>query len=119
MKLNLKPVCAALFGTLYAGAFAQQPPDGSVKTLGTVDRWTHSSGARYSGKQYGTLDNSDPNGFTYTGFSSFFVTDVRPRYRIAKQWSAAVGIDNLNNARYWALHPYTQRTLVAELKFNM
>ncbi|MES2533061.1 MAG: TonB-dependent receptor [Pseudomonadota bacterium] len=81
--------------------------------------WSATFGARYSGKQYGTLDNSDPNGFTYTGFSKFFVTDVRLRYRIDRQWSAAVGIDNLNNYRYWAFHPYPQRTFVAELKFDL
>jgi iron complex outermembrane receptor protein len=30
-----------------------------------------------------------------------------------------VGIDNLNNNKYWAFHPYTQRTYVAELKFDL
>jgi iron complex outermembrane receptor protein len=44
---------------------------------------------------------------------------VRTRYRVAGQWSVAVGVDNLNNDKYWAFHPYTQRTLVAELKFDM
>ena len=31
------------------------------------DQLTTSIGARYSGRQYGTLDNADPNGYTYTG----------------------------------------------------
>jgi len=83
------------------------------------DKWTTSFGARYSGRQYGMLDNSDPNGATYTGVSDYFVTDVRVRYRFTPQWSAALGIDNLNNRKYWAFHPYTQRTLVAELKFDL
>ncbi len=82
-------------------------------------RWSWSIGARYSGRQYGTLDNSDPNGFAYTGFSKYFVADVRVRWRIDGQWSAALGIDNLNNYRYWAFHPYPQRTFVAELKFDL
>lgn len=82
-------------------------------------QWSSTFGARYSGRQYGTLDNSDPNGAAYTGFSKFFVTDVRVRYRIDKQWSAALGIDNLNNNKYWAFHPYPQRTYVAELKFDL
>ncbi|MEJ8855020.1 TonB-dependent receptor [Variovorax robiniae] len=81
--------------------------------------WSYTFGARYSGTQYGTLDNSDPNGATYTGFSKYFVTDIRVRYRIDRQWSAAVGIDNLNNDKYWAFHPYPQRTFVAELKFDL
>jgi iron complex outermembrane receptor protein len=75
--------------------------------------------ARYSGVQYGQLDNSDPNGFSYLGFSKFFVVDTRVRYRFDKQWSGAIGIDNLNNYKYWAFHPYPQRTFVAELKFDL
>lgn len=83
------------------------------------DKWAYTFGARYSGKQYGTLDNSDLNGATYTGVSSYFVTDVRVRYQVTKRWTASFGIDNLNNAKYWAYHPYTQRTIVAELKFDL
>jgi iron complex outermembrane receptor protein len=83
------------------------------------DRWTTSLGARYSGKQYGTLDNSDPNGATYTGVSDYLVADLRVRYRFSNQWSGSLGIDNLNNRKYWAFHPYTQRTLIAELKFDL
>ena len=83
------------------------------------DVWSVSVGARYSGKQWGTLDNSDPNGSSYTGDSSYFVTDARLRYRLDKQWSAAVGIDNIGNKKYWAFHPYTQRTFIAELQFDM
>ena len=48
-------------------------------------QWSTTFGARYSGRQYGTLGNSDPNGATCTGFSKFFVTDVRVRCRIDKQ----------------------------------
>ncbi|MBI3284262.1 MAG: TonB-dependent receptor [Burkholderiales bacterium] len=77
-----------------------------------------SIGIRYSGRQYGALDNSDSNAYTYQGFSSFLVADLRVRYRIARQWSAALGIDNLNNKKYWAFHPYTQRSVVGELKFD-
>ena len=46
-------------------------------------------------------------------------TDVRVRYQINRQWSAAVGIDNLNNDQYWNFHPYPQRSYSAELKFDL
>ncbi|MFZ6779608.1 TonB-dependent receptor [Undibacterium sp. Ji83W] len=82
------------------------------------DKLSTSLGLRYSGKQYGSLDNSDSNAFTYQGFSSFVVADVRVRYQLARQWVASVGIDNLNNKKYWAFHPYTQRSVVGELKFD-
>jgi iron complex outermembrane recepter protein len=83
------------------------------------DRWTVSYGARYSGRQYGSLDNSDTNGFTYMGTSKYFTTDVRVRVAIDKQWHAAFGIDNLNNYHYWNFHPYPQRTYSAELRYDL
>jgi len=75
--------------------------------------------ARYSGKQYSSLDNADVNGFAYQGTSKYFTTDVRVRYQVNKQLSAAVGIDNLNNYQYWNFHPYPQRTFMAELNFSL
>jgi iron complex outermembrane receptor protein len=75
--------------------------------------------ARYSGPQFSTLDNSDPNGFSYQGASKYFTADLRATYRISKQWSTAVGVDNLNNYQYWNFHPYPGRTVVAELKFDL
>jgi iron complex outermembrane receptor protein len=83
------------------------------------EQWSATAGVRYSARQYGTLDNSDPNGDAYTGMSDYLVADVRLRYRFDRQWSAALGIDNANNAKYWAFHPYTQRTVQAELRFDL
>ena len=82
-------------------------------------QWTSTLGVRYSGPQFGTLNNSDVNGFAYQGFSKFFTADVRLRYQVSKQVSMAVGIDNLNNYQYYAFHPYPQRTLFAEVKFAL
>jgi iron complex outermembrane receptor protein len=90
-----------------------------VATYKPDANWIWTLAARYSGLQYGQLDNSDTNSDSYLGFSSFLVADMRVRYQFDRQWSAAFGIDNLNNARYWAFHPYPQRTFVAELKFDM
>jgi iron complex outermembrane receptor protein len=81
--------------------------------------WTGTVGVRYSGKQFGTLENSDPNGRTYMGVSDYLVADVRLRYRFNRQWTASVGIDNLNGEKYWAFHPYAQRTVSADLKFDL
>ena len=83
------------------------------------DKLSLALAARYSGKQFSTLDNSDPNGFAYQGASKYFTADLRATYRFDKQWSAAFGIDNLNNYKYWNFHPYPQRTFVAELKFDL
>ena len=78
-----------------------------------------SASLRYSGKQYRTLDNSDVNGFSYMGVSPFFTTDVRLRWRFARQWTLALGIDNLNDYGYWNFHPYPQRSYSAELKWDL
>ena len=75
--------------------------------------------ARYSGQQYSTLDNSDVNADAYFGASKYFIVDMRVRYQIDEQWSAAFGIDNLNNEQYWNFHPYPQRTYTAELRFDL
>jgi iron complex outermembrane receptor protein len=81
--------------------------------------WSASLGARYSGVQFRTLNNGDVNGYTYQGVSEYFTTDVRVRYVVNKQWTASVGIDNLNNYQYWNFHPYPNRSYVAELKFDL
>ena len=81
-------------------------------------QWQFTAGARYSGKQFNTLDNSDPNGDAYTGTSPFFVMDLRARWRPTEHWGLALGVDNLNDRTYWNFHPYTQRTWVAELRYD-
>ena len=91
----------------------------AVATYRQGDQWSYTFGARYSGNQYSTLDNSDGNGFAYQGASRYFTTDVRVRYQFSRQVSAAVGIDNLNNYRFWNFHPYPQRTYMAELKVDL
>ncbi len=75
--------------------------------------------ARYSGRQYRTLNNADVNGATYMGVSKYATADVRVLWKIDRQWSAAFGIDNLNNDRYWNFHNYPQRSYSAELKFDL
>jgi iron complex outermembrane receptor protein len=89
-----------------------------VATYHANESLSFTAAARYSGRQFNTLDNTDPNGFAYTGTSSFFVADLRARWQFAKDWSAALGVDNLNNKTYWAFHPYPQRTIVAELRWG-
>lgn len=82
------------------------------------EQLSYSLGARYSGRQYIAIDNSDINPDTYGGTSSFFIVDARVRYKLAKQWTAAVGVDNLNDEEAYVAHPYPQRTWVAEVKYD-
>lgn len=75
--------------------------------------------ARYSGRQFSTLDNSDPNGFAYQGASRYFMVDARLTWKQARHWSLALGVDNLNNYQYWNFHPYSQRTWVLEARYDL
>lgn len=74
---------------------------------------------RYSGRQFGEVDNSDVNDRTYGGSSRFLVIDAKANYRLDKNWALAVGVDNLTNEHYYAYHPYTQRMWIAQLKYTM
>jgi len=82
------------------------------------EHWSFTSGLRYSGRQFNTLDNSDTNAYAYTGTSPFLVVDARARYRHDAHWSGALGIDNLFDRTYWNFHPYNQRTWLAELRYD-
>ncbi len=104
------------------GKWQPRVPDWRANVLATYranDRWSFTGGLRYSGMQYGTLDNTDPDGATYTGVSKFLVADVRARYQATKSVTVSAGIDNLNNEKYWAFHPYTQRMFILELKAEL
>lgn len=81
-------------------------------------QWSGSLGMRYSGKQYGQLDNSDTNSKAFFGFSNYYVADVRTQYVYNKYLTISAGIDNLNNAKYWAFHPYPQRTVHMDMKYT-
>jgi iron complex outermembrane receptor protein len=73
---------------------------------------------RYSDRVFATADNSDVVTHTFQGFDPYFVVDARFRYQIERRWGASIGVDNLNNRKYFLFHPFPQRTVVAELKFN-
>ena len=90
-----------------------------VTTYQPSEQWSGTLGIRFSGRQFGTLDNVDSNGLAYTGFSRFLVADLRLRYKVAKQWTASLGVDNLTATKYWAFHPYPQRTVYAEMRFDL
>jgi iron complex outermembrane receptor protein len=91
----------------------------AVASYRVSERLALTLAGRYSGRQFSTLDNSDPNGFAYQGASKYFTADLRATYRLSARWSVALGIDNLNNYKYWNFHPYPQRTWLAELKYDL
>jgi len=90
-----------------------------VLTWSPTARWDLTLAGRYSDRAYGTIDNSDIRANTYQGFSAFFVVDTHVRYRIDAHWTAEAGVDNLNNRSYFLYHPFTQRTVVVDVKYRL
>ncbi|MBN9133961.1 MAG: TonB-dependent receptor [Nitrosospira multiformis] len=90
----------------------------AVVTYRANENFSASVNVRYSSGQFGQLNNTDTNGFAYTGLTSYVVADLVARYRITKQLTAIGGINNVNNDKYWVFHPFPQRTYFAQLRFN-
>ncbi|MHA3117504.1 TonB-dependent receptor domain-containing protein, partial [Acinetobacter sp. ANC 4635] len=89
-----------------------------VGTYHISPEWSFTTAGRYIGRQYATVDNTDTFPKTYQGFQPFFVMDVRTNYQLNHNWSAAAGVDNLNNSKYFLYHPFPERTFYAELKYT-
>jgi len=81
-------------------------------------QWDASLGIRHSGRQYGTLDNSDYVD-SYGAVSRFTVADAKLRWAFSPGWRASLGVDNLTNEKYWVYHPYAGRTWFGELRWEL
>lgn len=90
----------------------------AIVTYRANENFSASVNVRYSSGQFGQLNNTDTNGFAYTGLTSYLVADLIAKYRITKQLTAIGGINNVNNDKYWIFHPFPQRTYFAQLRFS-
>jgi iron complex outermembrane receptor protein len=82
-------------------------------------RAAFTAAARYSSRNYATLDNSDVFADSYQGFDRFFVIDLRATVKLTERIDAALGIDNVNNDRYFLFHPFPQRSVTASLHWKL
>jgi iron complex outermembrane receptor protein len=82
------------------------------------ESWAYTVAARYSGKQYSTLDNTDIIPHVFGAFDNFFVVDAKVHYNATKNLSFDFGIDNLFNAQYFLFHPFPGRTFVVAGKYS-
>ena len=90
-----------------------------VITWRPTSAWSATLAGRYAGREFATIDNSDPYANTYQGFSAFFVADARVRWQATDHWSAALGMENLLDRRYFLFHPFPGRTVLLELKYQL
>ena len=91
---------------------------GFTTTYRPTSAWAFTYAGRYSSMLYTTLDNTDvKNPNVYQGFTKWFVMDARVNFT-RRHYSASLGVDNLSNQKYFLFHPFPQRTVVGELKFQ-
>ena len=57
----------------------------AIVTYRANEKLTASVSVRYSSGQFGQLNNTDTNGFAYTGITSYVVADLIAKYKITKQ----------------------------------
>jgi iron complex outermembrane receptor protein len=92
-------------------------------TLGVTyrpnDSWAYTVAARYTGKQYATLDNTDTTQHVYQAFDPFFVVDMKIHYNATPNFSFDFGIDNIFNEQYFLFHPFPGRTFVLAAKYAL
>jgi len=82
------------------------------------ESWAYTVAARYSGKQYSTLDNTDSIARVYQSFDSYLVVDAKIHYKATQNFAFDFGIDNLFNAQYFLFHPFPGRTFVLAGKYT-
>jgi iron complex outermembrane receptor protein len=107
--------------TTVVGKRVPYVPDWRAKvgvTYRPNDSWAYTVAARYSGKQYSTLDNSDIIPHVYGAFDNFFVVDLKIHYNATKNFAFDFGIDNLFNEQYFLFHPFPGRTFVLAGKYT-
>ena len=91
----------------------------AVLTWRPSERLSLTTAARYASRNYAALDNSDTVGNTYQGFYKYFVIDMRAVFHVNDHFDFALGVDNLNNDKYYLFHPFPQRSLTAQVNWKL
>ncbi|MBV9842222.1 MAG: TonB-dependent receptor [Sphingomonadaceae bacterium] len=104
------------------GKLLPQVPHWKATIMGTwrpVDQLSLSAAMRYSSRQYGAIDNSDIVGNTYTGFYKYLVVDLRAAFKVSEHWSLGLGVDNVNDDKYFLYHPFSQRSFQVDVTWKL
>jgi len=104
------------------GKLLPQVPHWKATVVGTwraTDQLSLTAAARYESRNYGTIDNSDSVGNTFQGFYKYLVVDLRAQVRVNQHWALGLGVDNVNNDKYFLYHPFPQRSFQADLTWTL
>jgi iron complex outermembrane receptor protein len=121
-KIVSNPGFQSATGTLSQGMWAPYVPQwrGTAQAIyRPTETLSFSGSARWQGKMYSTLDNSDYVNGVQGSFDPFFVLDAHVRYEMNKSFAAELGVDNLTDSKYFLFHPFPGRTFVASLKVKL
>ncbi len=83
----------------------------------SAHKWGASFSWRYASRPNTNLTGTQ-RGDTFGYASEQFIIDTRFTYDITDKAQIALGIDNLNNDKAWAFHPFPQRTVLLEVKWR-
>jgi iron complex outermembrane receptor protein len=112
---------SAIGGTTAVGKQVPNVPQWR-STLGVTyrpnDSWAYTVAARYTGKQYATLDNTDIVQHVFQAFDPFVVVDMKVHYTATQNFAFDFGIDNIFNEQYFLFHPFPGRTYVLAGKYT-
>lgn len=79
--------------------------------------WRLSGGVRYASRPNNNLEATQ-RGDTYGYASEQLVADTRLSWQANDSTELSFGVDNINNDKAWAFHPFSQRTYLLEMKWK-
>jgi iron complex outermembrane receptor protein len=82
-----------------------------------AEDWRVSSGARYASRPNNNLEATQ-RGDTFGYASEQIIADARLSWQANANTELSFGVDNINNDKAWAFHPFPQRTYLLELKWH-
>ncbi|MES2075931.1 MAG: TonB-dependent receptor [Pseudomonadota bacterium] len=111
-----------------AGTDQPRIPDWRLTLSATYrasERLSYSLSYRYSGRQHNTLFDpksnryNDVNPNVYGAVSHYSVLDAKLLYKLNRQWTASLGVNNVGAFKYYVNpNPYPQRTFFTSVKFD-
>jgi iron complex outermembrane recepter protein len=79
--------------------------------------WRFATGFRYNSRPNTNLEATQ-RGDTFGYASEQLIVDTRLSWQFTPSTEWSFGIDNINNDKAWAYHPFNQRTYLLELKWK-
>ncbi|MET0181930.1 MAG: TonB-dependent receptor, partial [Caulobacterales bacterium] len=81
------------------------------------DHWRASAGFRFNTETKNNLEGTQV-GDTFGYASEQFIVDAKLSWLPSEHAEISFGIDNINNDRAWAFHPFPQRTFILQARWR-